>query len=98
MLNEKYTADIKENELAGLYKSNLESEIQNIEQQLQSLECNETEHKEMERYHEILADIYEQQRKELFQLRKEKFFSDEEIRKAELQLDINDLKITGAGH
>ncbi|OBW40772.1 hypothetical protein AB670_02884 [Chryseobacterium sp. MOF25P] len=31
-------------------------------------------------------------------MRKEKLFSDEEIRKAELQLDLNELKITGAGH
>ncbi|MBX2952806.1 MAG: Na+/H+ antiporter [Leadbetterella sp.] len=96
LLNEKYTADIKENELVGLYKSNLESDMQNIEQ---SLEDNDTEeYQEIERYHEILAHVYAQQRKELFQLRKEKFFSDEEIRKAELQLDLIDLKITGAGH
>lgn len=98
LLKEKYTTDIEENELVGFYKSNLESEAKNIAQQLESLECDETEHQEIERYHEVLADIYAQQRKELFQLRKEKFFSDEEIRKAELQLDINDLKITGAGH
>jgi len=93
LLSEKYTTDIKENELVGFLKSNLESETQSIAQQLQSLECNETEHQEIERYHEVLADIYAQQRKELFQLRKEKFFSDEEIRKAEMQLDLNQLKI-----
>lgn len=98
LLNEKYSADIKENELVGFFKSNLESENKNIEQQIQSLECNETEQQEIERYHKVLADIYAQQRKELFQLRKEKFFSDEEIRKAEMQLDLNQLKIEGAGH
>lgn len=98
LLNEKYIADIKENELVGFYKSNLESETHNIEQQLQSLECDDTEHQEIERYHEVLSHIYAQQRKELFQLRKEKFFSDEEIRKAELQLDLNELKISGTGH
>lgn len=79
--------------MVGFLKSNLESETQSIAQQLQSLECNETEHQEIERYHKVLADIYAQQRKELFQLRKEKFFSDEEIRKAEMQLDLNQLKI-----
>ncbi len=97
LLNEKYTTDIKENELIGFYKSNLESESKNIEQQLQSLECSETEHQEIKRYHEVLADIYSEQHKELFQLRKENFFSDEEIRKAEMQLDLNQLKIEGAG-
>lgn len=97
LLNEKYSADIKENELVGFFKLNIESQNKNIEQQIQSLECNETEQQEIERYHEVLADIYAQQRKELFQLRKEKFFSDEEIRKAEMQLDLNQLKIEGAG-
>lgn len=49
LLNEKYSADIKENELVGFFKSNLESENKNIEQQIQSLECNETEQQEIER-------------------------------------------------
>jgi len=93
LLNKKYATDTKENELVGFYKANLESETKNIEQQLESLECSETEHQEIEHYHKVLLDIYAQQRKELFQLRKEKFFSDEEIRKAELQLDINQLRI-----
>jgi len=98
LLNEKYASSIKENELVGFYKSNLESETKNTEQQLQSLECNETEQHEIEHYHKVLLDIYALQRKELFQLRKEKFFSDEEIRKAEMQLDLNELKITGTEH
>jgi CPA1 family monovalent cation:H+ antiporter len=62
------------------------------------LESDETEHHEIEKYHHVLLDIYSIQRKELFKMRKEKLFSDEEIRKAELQLDLNELKITGAGH
>lgn len=95
LLNEKYSTDIKKNELVGFYKSNLESESKNIEQQLESMECNVTEQQERKRYHEVLADIYALQRKELFQLRKEKFFSDEEIRKAEMQLDLNQLKVEG---
>ena len=98
ILNKKYALSIAENELISFYKSNLENEISNTQQRLQSLECDETEHDEIAHYHEVLLDIYAQQRKELFLLRKEKFFSDEEIRKAELQLDINQLKIEGAGH
>jgi Na+/H+ antiporter len=98
ILNEKYATSIEDNELVGFLKSNLESEMENAQQRLDSLECKETEQQEIEHYHKVLLDIYAQQRKELFQLRKEKFFSDEEIRKAELQLDINDLKITGTSH
>lgn len=97
-LNEKFSSEIQNNELAEFLKSSLESEIETIKLRLDSLECNELKHHEVKHYHHILLKIYEIQRKELFQLRKEKFFSDEEIRKAELQLDLNELKITGSEH
>lgn len=96
LLNEKYTGHI-ENELVRFFKSNLESEIGNTRQHLNSLEHGRKEN-EIKHYHKLLLDIYSLQRRELFQLRKEKFFSDEEIRKAEMQLDLNELKITGTGH
>ncbi|SKB57043.1 cation:proton antiporter [Chryseobacterium balustinum] len=98
LVNEKYTAELNDNELVAFYKSNLESDIHVANKRLESLECDETEHQEIEKYHQILLDIYAIQRKELFRMRKEKLFSDEEIRKSELQLDLNELKITGAGH
>lgn len=98
LLNERYATYILENELVGFYKSNLEDEIRNTEQQLHSLKYDETEEQEIEDYHKILLDIFATQRKELFQLRKEKYFYDEEIRKAELQLDLNELKITETRH
>ncbi len=93
MLNEKYVADTKENELLSFYKSDLEADVKSIEQQLQALSCDGNKLQETEHYHSILLDIYAHQRKELFQLRKEKYFSDEEIRKAELQLDLDELRI-----
>lgn len=98
LLNEKYAASLKKNELVSFLKDNLESEISSTKHRLESLECPETEHQEIEHYHNVLLEIYALQRKELFQVRKEKFFSDEEIRKAELQLDLNELKITGHSH
>ena len=76
----------------------MEETVTNDTQRLESLECSETEQYEIDLYHHALLDIFAQQRKELFALRKEKYFSDEEIRKAELQLDLNELRITGAGH
>ncbi|QCX52672.1 Na+/H+ antiporter [Elizabethkingia sp. JS20170427COW] len=98
IMDEKYNHQVKENELVAFYKTNLEETISNTSQRLESLECDETEQYEIELYHQVLLDIYAQQRKELFALRKEKFYSDEEIRKAELQLDLNELKITGSEH
>ncbi|WP_316776918.1 Na+/H+ antiporter [Pedobacter antarcticus] len=93
LLEEKYQHAILENELVGFYKSSLENDISRTQGQLASLECDETELEEIGYYHKMLFDIYALQRKELFQLRREKFFSDEEIRKAEMQLDLNELKI-----
>lgn len=98
LLNERYAAYLSENELVKFYKSNLETDIRNMGLQLHSLECKESQQRDIEVYHKILLDTYALQRKELFLLRKEQFFSDEEIRKAELQLDLNELKITGTGH
>lgn len=98
LLNEKFPTEIKDNELTAFLKANLESDIQTTQRRLDSLECDAMKHHEIEAYHQILLNIYAIQRKELFKLRKEKFFSDEEIRKAELQLDLNELKITGTEH
>lgn len=98
LLNDKYASSLKENELVSFLKDNLESEISSTKHRLESLECRETDHQEIEHYHNVLLEIYALQRKELFHVRKEKFFSDEEIRKAELQLDLNELKITGHSH
>lgn len=90
---ENYPAEALSNELLSFFKSNLESEIYNAEECLMSLRCDQVEHHEIELYHQVLGEIYSLQRKELFQLRREKFYSDEEIRKAEMQLDLNDLKV-----
>ena len=94
----KYAAAIRDNQLMAFYKTSLEDQISNTSQRLASLVHEDTEHREIEKYHHMLMDVYRHQRKELFRLRKEKYFSDEEIRKTELQLDLNELKITGAGH
>ena len=58
------------------------------------MKAKEAKHNNVLEFHQILLDIYGLQRKELFKFRKENSFSDEEIRKSELQLDLNELKIT----
>jgi CPA1 family monovalent cation:H+ antiporter len=94
LLNEKFANDISENELVGLLKNNLESDVEEARQRLESLECDTMAQEEIERYHQVLRHLYSHQRKELFQLRKEKAFSDEVIRKQELQLDLDETKLT----
>jgi len=98
LLNEKFASDISENELVGLLKNNLESDVEEAKQRLESLECDTMAQEEIERYHYVLLDLYSHQRKELFQLRKEKAFSDEVIRKQELQLDLDETKVTNHTH
>jgi len=93
-LNEKFSADITENELVGLLKGNLESDLEETQQRLESLECDTLAHEELERYHHVLLDLYAEQRRELFKLRKEKAFSDEVIRKQELQLDLDEARVS----
>ncbi|GAA4445002.1 Na+/H+ antiporter [Ravibacter arvi] len=96
LIREKYEGS-EENELIEHYRLSLEKEIGSTERQLETLEFHHQK-EEIAFLNKMLLEIYGLQRKELFKLRKEKYFSDEEIRKAELQLDLNELKLTGAGH
>jgi Na+/H+ antiporter len=98
LVNERYVLPLAGNELIDVYRSELENAIRNTQQKLESLECDDTLQKDVDQYNRLLKDIYVLQRKELFRLRKEKVFSDEEIRKAELQIDLDELKITGTHH
>lgn len=98
VIKDQYHGETMRNELIGNYQTNIEDDITNTSQRLESLTCDQNQLYDIEQYHEMLLAVYATQRKELFQLRREKFFSDEEIRKAELQLDLNELKITGAEH
>lgn len=94
----RHSGELQDNELLSFYKENIKNRMQNAQLQLNSVECSEMKLTEVKKYQGVLMEIYALQRKELFKLRKEKFFSDEEIRKAELQVDLNELKITGSHH
>ncbi|MES2454860.1 MAG: Na+/H+ antiporter [Bacteroidota bacterium] len=93
VLLDRFKTEMAENELVAFLHKDLENQTGVLQQRLASLECDDTERREVERHNEVLRHLYAVQRKELFKLRKEKFYSDEEIRKAELQLDLNELKI-----
>lgn len=97
ILDEKFSRDVSENELVAQLKQDLESDIEETRQQLESLECDAMVQSEIDRFHEVLLELYKQQRKELFQLRRERSFSAEVIRKQELQLDLDEAKINNGG-
>lgn len=92
-LDEKYAFEINDNELVGILRQQLENDISVVGEKLESLACDETEKAEVELYNQILLDIYSVQRKELSKLRSENHYSDEEIRKQETQLDLDEAKL-----
>ncbi|SER95452.1 Na+/H+ antiporter [Pedobacter rhizosphaerae] len=92
-LEEKYSNEIQGVGLISGLKEELENSLSNASRRLESMECQEIENAEMEAYNDILKDIYKLQRQELHKIRKEKVFSDEVIRKQEMQIDLSDTKI-----
>ncbi len=92
-LNDLYTKEMSDNELVDNLKKQLENDLSLTNQKLGSLESNEIDKTEIDVYHRILHDIISAQRKELFLLRKEKFFDDDMLRHHEAQLDLDEAKI-----
>jgi len=76
-------------------KKHFENNRTHITKRLESLESQKVENTENEVYNRILKDIYHIQRQEIHQLRKEKKFSDEMLRKEEMQIDLADTKRIG---
>lgn len=97
-INTNYYEMIERSNLLKNYYSQILTETENTENQLDIFECNTCTNQEMKRFESILKEIYEKQRLAIFQMRREKYYDDEEIRKAELQLDLNDLKINPNFH
>jgi len=97
-LVEKYPSNLKTNSLVENFKNTIENDILQQQSHLESLEMCTNRRNDLNEYHEIMLDIFALQRKELFKIKREKEFSDDEIRKAESQLDLNELKITGNRH
>lgn len=97
-LNEKYQSNLETNSLVENLKNTIENDISQQQSHLESLETCTNRRNDLHEYHKIMLDIFALQRKELFKIKREKQFSDDEIRKAESQLDLNELKITGNKH
>ncbi|SIS57964.1 sodium/proton antiporter, CPA1 family [Chryseobacterium ureilyticum] len=97
-LNHEYETSITTNNLIENLKKALENDITLHENHLNSVEMCSNRQSDMKEYQNIMLDIFALQRKELFKMKREKVFTDDEIRKAESQLDLNELKITGNKH
>ncbi|MBD3581158.1 Na+/H+ antiporter [Flavobacterium selenitireducens] len=97
-LNRKYKNEMIENELVGFLHRDLENQVEVISRKLTSPLQEGAQVKELDQYRAILQDLYAAQRQELSMLRREHFFSDEEIRKAQLQLDLDEAKLVRQFH
>ncbi len=96
-LEKHFVYESKSNELIGLLKKDLQHDIRNLSQRLESLGCDESEKNEIRVYRKVLSELYKVQREELFLLRQQSRFHDEHIRRAELQLDLHQTKIAEHG-
>jgi Na+/H+ antiporter len=92
-LHGKYGEEMERIELVKELKAELEDHVRHTSRRLESLECADIETQEMQVYNNILRDLYRLQREELHQIRTEKQFSDEVIRKHEMQLDLSETKL-----
>ena len=93
-LDEHYATELQKNELLRGLKLELQSNIAMVTQRLATLDCDESQMADVKNYNKVLKDLYHIQRKELYHIRKEKAYSDEAIRKQEMQIDLAEIKVT----
>lgn len=82
------------NDLVKIYLNNLKDLIDNDDLRLKALIEEQYKNDDIKEYHDVLISLYNEQREMLFNMRKSKLFSDHEIRRAQEQIDLNELKIT----
>lgn len=97
-LNERYEKESEQYQLTANLKKQLENDISLTWQKLKCLECFVDERGEVYAHNDILLDLIDIQRKELFVLRKEKDYDEEIIREQLSKLDLDAIKISGHLH
>lgn len=92
-LNNIITTEYPDNELLQNLKHQLENDIENGQEKMNSFETNENCVQELSEFYHIQKKLLQLQRFELVKIRKEKIFSDEVIRKQANLLDLNEAKL-----
>jgi len=93
-LEDKHKDEIPGNDLLINLKMELENHLKDTHRRLECMECIEKDQKELRIYRNVLKDIYHVQRTELYRIRKEKIYSDEVIRSEEMQVDIDEIRVS----
>lgn len=94
-LRDHYPDEIANNALVQNLSQNMSQNVEEHTQNLHSLESCTMRRQNVEQYSEILLGLHQVQRKELAKMLRKGKFDDAEIRKAEMQLDLDELKVTG---
>ncbi|TGE26458.1 Na+/H+ antiporter [Hymenobacter metallicola] len=97
-LARNYEADIQENEMISALQHRMQAEAQRTGNLLEALDYDETKRRALQRYHQVLLDVLQVQREELFVLRQEDVFEEEMLRHQEAQLDLDEAKISHMPH
>lgn len=97
-LADNYGSDIQDNELIGALQHRMQAEAQRTGTLLESLDYDESKRLALQRYHQVLLDVLQVQREELFVLRREDVFEEEMLRHQEAQLDLDESKIHHMPH
>ncbi|RYU80093.1 Na+/H+ antiporter [Hymenobacter persicinus] len=97
-LAQHYEADIRENELISALQQRMQAEAQRTGNLLDALDYDESKRQALQRYHQVLLDVLQVQREQLFVLRAGDTFEEEMLRHQEAQLDLDEAKINHMPH
>ncbi|MCR5888213.1 Na+/H+ antiporter [Hymenobacter sp. J193] len=93
-----YTSDIQANEMIAALQQRMQAEAQRTGNLLEALDYDDNKRQALQRYHQVLLDVLQVQREELFVLRAEDVFEEEMLRHQEAQLDLDEAKISHMPH
>jgi len=93
ILHERYASAGESNTLLHLFKEQLRNDIEAHRKVQNSAAFQGECILERQEFRQIISEIHALQRKELFKMKNERTFTDEMIRKAENQLDLNDVNL-----
>ncbi len=97
-INKEYEEAVNVNNLVNHQKVKLESELRLLVDKSSCLATSVNYKDAVHQSKEVLRNIIHSQRQELRKMRRENIYDDEVLRVAEMQLDLEETKITGFAH
>lgn len=91
-LEESFSAEVDDIDSVHALKMELENRLEHVSRILESDDLEDQEEKEVTVYNKISRELIKVKRQELHNIRKEKEFSDEVIRREEMQIDLSDTR------